>query len=123
MSSRLVRSPSGRVISVEVTTPVPGLEVGHRFTVLGNEIHGQTFGFTGETTGRPPLPDELAARRSAQVRRDRSNVWTDEHRADARRLYAEGGLSQAQIAERVCGDRRYRTTVAVWLRQPDAVAA
>lgn len=108
---------------MEVTTPVPGLEVGQRFTVLGNEVHGQAFGFTGEPTGRPPLPDELtAARRSAGVRRDRPTAWTDQHRAEARRLAAEGGLSQSQIAERVCGDRRYRTTVALWLQQ-DAVAA
>jgi hypothetical protein len=37
----------------------------------------------------------------------------------ARQLQGEG-LSWSQIAERVCGDKRYKPTVGTWLR--DAVA-
>jgi len=40
--------------------------------------------------------------------------WTAEHRREARRLQAEG-LSWAQIAERVCGDKRFKSTVQGWL--------
>ncbi len=45
-----------------------------------------------------------------------ARTWTDEHRAAARRLHAETSLSWAQIAEEVCGDKRYKSTVGVWLR-------
>jgi hypothetical protein len=41
--------------------------------------------------------------------------WTAEHRQEARRLQAEG-LSWSQIAERVCGDKRFKSTVQTWLR-------
>jgi hypothetical protein len=34
---------------------------------------------------------------------------------EARRLQAEG-VSWAAIAERVCGDRRFKPTVGTWLR-------
>ena len=37
------------------------------------------------------------------------------------RLWADERLSWSQIAERVCGDRRYKSTVQVWLR-PATVA-
>jgi hypothetical protein len=47
-------------------------------------------------------------------------MWTDADRAEARRLQGEG-LSWSQIAERVCGDQRYKPTVGTWLR-PGAVA-
>jgi hypothetical protein len=40
--------------------------------------------------------------------------WTDAHREEARRLHAEG-LSWSQIAERVCGDKRFKSTVQGWL--------
>jgi hypothetical protein len=72
VSSRLVRSPSGRVCAVVVTTPDIGLEVGHRFAVLGDECrrpHG--FGFTGDASGRAPMVDEIPTgrrRRGARMR-------------------------------------------------------
>jgi hypothetical protein len=108
------------VVGVEVTTPVPTLEVGFRFTVLGDECrrpHG--FGFTGELTGRPPLVEESGAarRRVGSHVEDKARTWTDADRVEARRLWVEG-LSWSQIAERVCGDKRYKSTVQVWLRPP-----
>jgi hypothetical protein len=61
VSSRLLRSASGRPVAVEITTPLPGLAVGFRFCVLGDELRRPNgFGFTGEPTGRPPLPEEAA---------------------------------------------------------------
>ena len=46
--------------------------------------------------------------------RGSANTWTDEHRAEARRLWAEEQLSWSQIAERVgCS----KATVGAWLRQ------
>ncbi len=42
-------------------------------------------------------------------------TWTDAHRQEARRLQAEG-LSWSQVAERVCGDKRFKSTVQGWLR-------
>lgn len=119
MSSRLVRTANGRPVSVEVTVPSVGLDHGYHFRVLGDEIRlSGAFGFTGEPTGRPPLPEEAAAvrRRVGQVERVARN-WTDAHREEARRLQAEG-LSWAQVAEQVCGDRRFKSTVGVWLRPP-----
>ena len=65
VSSRLVRSPLGRPVAVEVTTPDVGLEVGYRFAVLGTEI-SMTSGrvqWTGTPTGRPPLVEEATAPR------------------------------------------------------------
>ena len=117
MSSRLLRHPSGRAYAVEVTVPSAGLEHGHRFGVLGDELlrpHG--FGWTGQTDARPPTPDESQdALRRVGVMRGEANNWTDEHRAEARRLWAEERLSWTQIAERVCGDKRYKSTVQGWL--------
>ena len=71
MSSRLVRSPSGRVVAVEITTPTTGLEVGRRLRVVGNEIDDTGCRFTGEPGGRPPLPEEAtgAGRRVGTHRR------------------------------------------------------
>ena len=116
MSSRLVRSASGRPAYVEITTPAPLLEHGARFRVLGDELRRPDgFGFTGAPTGRPPLPQEAAdATRKVGVHRA-AVTWTDAHRAEARRLQAEG-LSWAAIAERVCGDKRFKPTVGGWLR-------
>ena len=42
-------------------------------------------------------------------------TWTDAHRQEARRLQAEG-VSWASIAEQVCGDKRFKSTVQGWLR-------
>jgi hypothetical protein len=72
---------------------------------------------TGEPTGRPPLLEEsrAARRRVGSHVEDSARTWTDADRAEARRLQGEG-LSWAQIAERVCGDRRYKPTVGTWLR-------
>jgi hypothetical protein len=123
VSSRLVHSAGGRPVAVEITTPLPYLEVGYRYRVLGDELRRPGgFGFTGEPTGRPPLPAEAATvhRHVGQVARA-ARTWTDAHRQEARRLQAEG-LSWAQIAERVCGDKRYKSTVQTWLRRP-AVAS
>jgi hypothetical protein len=117
VSSRLVRSAGGRPVAVEITTPLPELEVGYRFRVLGDELRRPGgFGFTGEPTGRPPLPEEAATvhRHVGQVERS-ARAWTDAHREEARRLQAEG-LSWSAIAERVCGDRRFKATVQGWLR-------
>jgi hypothetical protein len=35
-----VRSAGGRPVAVEITTPLPYLEVGYRFRVLGDELRG-----------------------------------------------------------------------------------
>jgi hypothetical protein len=116
VSSRLVRAASGRAIAVEVTVPSIGLDHGVLFRVLGDEIGSSGFRFTGVPTGRPPLPDEAvgALRRYDRVERE-ARTWTDEDRAEARRLQGEG-LSWSQIAERVCGEARYKSTVGGWLR-------
>jgi hypothetical protein len=68
------------------------------------------------------LPDEAAIvhRHVGQVERT-ARTWTDAHREEARRLQAEG-LSWSAIAQRVCGDKRYKPTVGTWLRRP-AVAS
>ena len=112
------RSPLGRPVAVEITTPDVGLEVGYRFAVLGTEI-SMTSGrvqWTGTPTGRPPtLEDAAAALVRTGTHALEHRVWTDSDRAEARRLQAEG-LSWARIAERVCGDKRYKPTVGSWLR-------
>jgi hypothetical protein len=75
-----VRTPGGRAIAVEVTTPVPTLERGYKFRVLGDELRDRGFGFTGEPTGRPPLPDEtVKARRGVGVERV-ACTWSDADR-------------------------------------------
>jgi hypothetical protein len=61
VSSRLVRSPSGRIIGVEITAASGGLEVGRRLGVLGNAFGDECF--TGESSGRPPLPEEATGAR------------------------------------------------------------
>ena len=65
---------------------------------------------------RSPLAAETATvrRHVGQVERT-ARTWTDAHREEARRLQAEG-LSWSAIAEQVCGDRRYKSTVQGWLR-------
>ena len=74
----------------------------------------------GEPTRPPPTLEDAA---TALVRTGshalEHRAWTDSDRAEARRLQAEG-LSWAQIAERVCGDKRYKPTVAMWLKKPVA---
>ncbi len=112
-----MRTASGRPVSVEVTVPSVGLDHGYRFRVLGDEIRlSGTFGFTGEPTGRPPLPEEAATvRRHVGPVERAASIWTEAHREEARRLQAEG-LSWAQVAERVCGDKRFKSTVQRWLR-------
>jgi hypothetical protein len=41
VSSRLLRSAGGRPVAVEITTPMPELEVGYRFRrLLGDELRG-----------------------------------------------------------------------------------
>jgi hypothetical protein len=55
------------------------------------------------------------------ARQREARTWTDADRVEARRLQGEG-LSQSQIAERVCGDRTYRSTVQLWLRAADATS-
>jgi hypothetical protein len=122
VSSRLVRSAGGRAVAVEITMPLPDLEVGYRFRVLGDEIKDRGFGFTGAPTGRPPLPEEAPNRNGAARARSSRQVWSDWHRQEARRLQAEGGLSQSQIALEVCGDRKFRSTVQLWLCERAAVA-
>jgi hypothetical protein len=125
VSSRLVRAASGKPVAVEVTVPSAGLEHGVVFRVLGNELRRPSgIGWTGETAARPPTPEEAgdAVRRGATGPVERAaRKWTDEHRAAARRLHAESSLSWSQIAEEVCGDKRYKPTVGTWLR-PGAVA-
>lgn len=61
-------------------------------------------------------PEEAATvrRHVGQVERT-ARTWTDAHREEARRLQAEA-LSWSAIAERVCGDRRFKSTVQGWLR-------
>jgi hypothetical protein len=119
VSSRLLRSPSGRVVAVEVTSPLLGLEVDYRFRVLGDEIGAVDggVGFMGRPTGRPPLPTETSAGNGNARMVGSEREWLEAQREEARRLQAEGLLPQAQLAERVCGDRRFRSTVAWWLRQ------
>ena len=69
----------------------------------------------GEATGRPPLPAETATvHRHVGRLETEARTWTDAHREEARRLQAEG-LSWSAIAERVCGDRRFKSTVQEWL--------
>jgi hypothetical protein len=52
----------------------------------------------------------------ARARNASPTKWTEAHRAEARRLHAKGGLSWAEIALQVCGDRRYKPTVGLWLK-------
>jgi hypothetical protein len=93
MSSRLVRTPSGRAVAVVITTPLPDLEVGCRFRVLGTEIGGSGFRFTGEVTGRPPLPVEATEARRRVSSADR-RVYTAEVRVRALEL-VDAGMSWA----------------------------
>ena len=63
----------------------------------------------------PSLEDAAAALVRVGTHALEHRAWTDTDRAEARRLQAEG-LSWARIAERVCGDKRYKQTVGTWLR-------
>jgi hypothetical protein len=125
MSSRLVRTRHGRVVFVEITTPVPvpELEVGFRFVVLGDELrrpHG--IGFTGEPTGRAPLPDEAAgARRRVGTHTKDRLPWTVEQKRRALEL-VDAGMSWAAAGREVGAPK---STVQVWVsarRNGNAVA-
>ena len=59
-----MRSAGGRPVAVEITTPLPYLEVGFRFRVLGDELGDGGFGFTSQPTGRPPLPEDAPTRKA-----------------------------------------------------------
>ena len=82
---------------------------GARHRVLDDERAGAV---EGEPTRPPPTLEDAA---TALVRTGshalEHRAWTDAHREEARRLQAEG-LSWAQVAEQVCGDRRFKSTVA-----------
>jgi hypothetical protein len=97
VSSRLDVDRYGNPIVV-LTSPQPGATTATTFRVL----------IAAPTTPPPELEPRGAVGRH---RRE----WTDDDKAEARRLRAEG-LSQYAIAARVCGDVRYRTTVVQWLR-------
>jgi hypothetical protein len=64
------------------------------------------------------LPAETPRRNGTAQRREPPRKWTDAHREEARRLQLEG-VSWSQIAERVCGDKRYKATVGVWLKRDE----
>jgi hypothetical protein len=71
---------------------------GYRFLVLGDEIRlSGAFGFTGEPTGRPHLPDEAATvhRYVGQVERTAPGL---------------------RLSSGVCGDKRFKSTVQGWVR-------
>lgn len=77
------------------------------------------FYFLGTLTGRPARGLADAPSRNGVARGFGSATkWSDEHRQEARRLHAEGGMSWAEIAEKVCGDRRFKSTVQLWLNPP-----
>jgi hypothetical protein len=115
VSSRLVRLPSGRPAYVEITTPLPDLEVGYRFAVLGTEISmtSSRIQFTGERSGRPPLPEETARARNggARTRGNTPKAWTEADRVRALEL-VDAGWSQAR-AGRELGVPR--PTVGAWV--------
>jgi len=110
-----VRSPSGRVAYVEITTAdVPGLELGFRFRVLGSEISmtSNRIQFTGVPSGRAPLPEETAAaRKRAAQTRGSPQAWTEADRVRALEL-VDGGMSQSE-AGRELGVPR--PTVGSWV--------
>ena len=115
MSSRLLRYPSGKPYAVEVTVPSAGLEHGHRFGVLGDELlrpHG--FGWTGQTDARPPTPEESQeALRRVGTRVERERV---SHSAETRQRALElvaSGLSWA-AAGRELGVGK--STVQGWVK-------
>ena len=121
VSSRLVRSPSGRTVAVVITMPLPDLEAGYRFRVLGNEIKDRGFGFTGAPTGRPPLPDETAGPAVAwglgSGRRERGRTRTGRRHAGYRaRGYRSRRLRSASAATGRTGAR------SLWLRAADATS-
>jgi hypothetical protein len=121
MSSRIVRSSAGRALWVIVTAPSLGLDTGTRLVVLGDSLPPAEVGFSwlGVRTGRPPLLAETPRRNgTAQTRREPPRKWTDAHREEAHRLQLKG-VSWSQIAERVCGDKRYKGTVGVWLKRDE----
>jgi hypothetical protein len=57
VSSRIERTRSGRACAVVVTTPLPGIEVGYRYRVLGDELRRPGgFGFTASRPGGHRYP-------------------------------------------------------------------
>ncbi len=95
--------------------PSVGLEHGHLYRVLGSELGDDGFRFTGEPTGRPPLPGDEPTRNGSGRTGATPHKWTEADRREARRLEMEG-YSWAAIAEQVCGDRSFKSTVGGWLR-------
>jgi hypothetical protein len=92
MSSRVVYSPSGRPTWAILTVPDVGTDAGHRYRVLGDGLRCEEVGvyFTGTPTGRPPLPKDAPSRNGvARATRSTPTRWSDEHRAEARRLHAD----------------------------------
>jgi hypothetical protein len=59
-----------------------------------------------------PTPEMEAASKTRAGLRSR---WTENHKRLAFEL-ADAGITQREIALRVCGEARYRTTVQMWLR-------
>ena len=107
------RSPLGRPVAVEITTPDVGLEVGDRFAVLGTEI-SMTSGrvqWTGEPTGRAPTLDEPVVPRAGSHTLER-RAWTDADRGRARELWQQGRSWQQIAAEIGCS----KASVGAWLR-------
>jgi hypothetical protein len=121
VSSRLALDAYGRRIAV-VTAPAVGLDVGDRFLVLGDALPCAEpgFMFTGTSTGRSPLPGENPRRNgTVSTQREPPRKWTEAHREEARQLQLEG-VSWSSIAEQVCGNKRYKATVGLWLKR-DAI--
>jgi hypothetical protein len=118
VSSRLERTPTGRVCAVVVTSAaLPDVEAGHRYVVLGNLVDGAgKFRFLGEPTGRPPLPAEerkARCRVAARVNLSAPKQHSEEVRRRAVEL-VESGLSWGAAAREV---GVHKSTVGDWVRR------
>jgi hypothetical protein len=91
----LERTATGRVVFAVATVPLPDVDAGYRWLVLGNEIEcsGTRIRFVGELTGhlpdagerasaRPPY-DSTAARRARREREQPPDELLDEPTAIA----------------------------------------
>jgi hypothetical protein len=60
VSSKLARDSQGRLVVVVTAVSEPGLSVGQRFVVLGNDLPCSASGFDwlGKHTGHPATVDE-----------------------------------------------------------------
>lgn len=114
-----MRSAGGRPVAVEITTPLPLLEVGFRFRVLGDELrrpHG--FGWTGHTDARPPTPQEA----QEALRPVGSHRARQEHPPEVKEralLLVDAGLSQHEVSREVGVPR---PTIGMWVQRRNAVA-